>query len=206
MMRLFPKEINFFEIFEQASQNLINASVALVDLFEKFDDLEHRVKKIHSLEHEGDLLTHEVMRRLNKTFLTPIDREDIHALAARLDDVLDLIWAAADRFLLYKVKEKTDGVIELANSLKDNAEAIHRAIKELKGKRYSFVHDMCIEINRLENEADRIFRESMRKLFETETDPVEIIKWKEILEHMENATDQCEDVANILEGIVLKHA
>jgi predicted phosphate transport protein (TIGR00153 family) len=206
VMRIFPKEIDFFEIFDQAAQNLINAADALVQLFEHFDDLEHRVKKIHDFEHEGDLLTHEVMRRLNKTFLTPIDREDIHALASRIDDVLDLIWAAADRFLLYQVKEKTDNVDELAILLSDHAKAIHRAIKELKNKRYSFVHDMCIEINRLENAADRIFREAMGRLFEKEKDPIEVIKWKEILEHMENATDQCEDVANILEGIVLKHA
>jgi len=205
-MRLFPKEIDFFEIFEQAAMNMINGAGALVELFEHFDDLENRVKKIHGFEHEGDLLTHETMRRLNKTFLTPIDREDIHALAARLDDVLDLIWAAADRFLLYKVKKKADGVVELSQYLQDLAKAIHRAIKELKSKRYSFVQDLCIEINRLENEADRVFREAVGKLFESEKDPIEVIKWKEILEHMENATDRCEDVANILEGIVLKHA
>lgn len=205
-MRLFPKEIDFFEIFDQAAENMINGAVALVELFENFDDLENRVKKIHAFEHEGDLLTHETMRRLNKTFLTPIDREDIHALAARLDDVLDLIWAASDRFLLYKVRGKIDGVVELSRYLEDLAKAIHRAVKELKSKRYSFVQDLCIEINRLENEADRVFREAVGKLFENEKDPIEVIKWKEILEHMENATDRCEDVANILEGIVLKHA
>lgn len=205
-MKIFPKEIDFFEIFDKASQNLIQASSRLVELFENFDDIENRVKLIYELEQEGDLLTHETMRRLNKTFLTPIDREDIHALAARLDDVLDFIWAASDRFQLYKVNKKIDGVVELSKSLKANTEAIHRAIKELKNKKYSYVQDLCIEINRLENEADRIFREAMGKIFQTESDPIEIIKWKEILEHLENATDTCEDVANILEGIVLKHA
>jgi hypothetical protein len=205
-MKIFPKEIDFFEIFDKASQNLIQASSRIVELFENFDDIENRVKSIYELEQEGDLLTHETMRRLNKTFLTPIDREDIHALAARLDDVLDLIWAASDRFQLYKVNKKIDGVVELSKSLKANTEAIHRAIKELKNKNYSYVQDLCIEINRLENEADRIFREAMGKMFQTESDPIEIIKWKEILEHLENATDTCEDVANILEGIVLKYA
>ncbi len=205
-MKIFPKEIDFFEIFDKASQNLIQASSRIVELFENFDDIESRVKSIYELEQEGDLLTHETMRRLNKTFLTPIDREDIHALAARLDDVLDLIWAASDRFQLYKVNKKIDGVVELSKSLKANTEAIHRAIKELKNKNYSYVQDLCIEINRLENEADRIFREAMGKMFQTESDPIEIIKWKEILEHLENATDTCEDVANILEGIVLKYA
>jgi predicted phosphate transport protein (TIGR00153 family) len=205
-MKIFPKEIDFFEIFDKASQNLIQASSRLVELFENFDDIENRAKAIYELEQEGDLLTHETMRRLNKTFLTPIDREDIHELASRLDDVLDLIWAAADRFQLYKVREKVDGVVELSKSLMANTEAIHRAIKELKAKKYTYVQDLCIEINRLENEADTIFRKAMGKMFETESDPIEIIKWKEILEHLENATDTCEDVANILEGIVLKHA
>jgi len=205
-MRLFPKEIDFFEIFDKASQNLINAARLLVDLFENFDDIENRVKAIYELEQEGDLLTHETMRRLNKTFLTPIDREDIHALASRLDDVLDLIWAASDRFNLFMVNKKIDGVVELSRSLMANTETIHRAIKELKNKKYSYVQDLCIEINRLENEADRIFREAIGRMFENESDPIEIIKWKEILEHLENATDRCEDVANILEAIVLKHA
>jgi len=104
------------------------------------------------------------------------------------------------------VRGKIDGVVELSRYLEDLAKAIHRAVKELKSKRYSFVQDLCIEINRLENEADRVFREAVGKLFENEKDPIEVIKWKEILEHMENATDRCEDVANILEGIVLKHA
>ncbi len=204
-MGIFPKKLDFFEIFEKASQNLIEAARKLVDLFENFDDLERRVKEIHDLEHEGDLLTHEAIRMLNKTFLTPIDREDIHALICRIDDVLDLIWASADRLFLFKITEPMEGAAELASSLKENTKAINRAITELKAKRYSFVQDLCIEINRLENEADRIFRKTIGNMFERETDPIKIIKWKEILEHLENATDRCEDVANILEGIVLKH-
>ena len=205
-MRIFPKEIDFFEMFDRASQNLIHASTRLLRLFEKFDDIEKRTKEIYEIEQEGDLLTHEVMRRLNKTFLTPIDREDIHALASRIDDVLDLIWAAADRVNLFEIKEPVDGVIELAISLKENTEAMGKAIEHLRRKKYSFVQDLCIEINRLENEADRIFRRALSNLFKTIDDPVLIIKWKEILEHLEDATDRCEDVANILEGIVLKHA
>ncbi|MGE5893159.1 MAG: DUF47 domain-containing protein [bacterium] len=205
-MKFIPKTIDFFELFDKASENLIEASNRLVELFETFDTIETRVKAIHELEHEGDLLTHEIMRRLNKTFLTPIDREDIHELAARMDDVLDLMWAAADRVNLFKVKNKLPGSIELAQSLQSNVKAIHRAITELRQKKYSFVQDLCIEINRLENEADRIFRKLISGLFQTETNPVEIIKWKEILEHLETATDRCEDVANVLESIVLKHA
>ncbi|RMG03631.1 MAG: DUF47 domain-containing protein [Nitrospirae bacterium] len=204
-MGILPKKLDFFEIFDKASRNLIEAARRLVDLFEHFDDIERRVKEIHDLEHEGDLLTHEAIRMLNKTFLTPIDREDIHALICRIDDVLDLIWASADRLLLFKVAEPLEGAAELANSLKENTKVIHRAIAELKSKKYSFVQDLCIEINRLENEADRMFRKTIGNMFEKETDPIKIIKWKEILEHLENATDRCEDVANILEGIVLKH-
>jgi predicted phosphate transport protein (TIGR00153 family) len=203
---MFPKEINFFEMFDKASQNLIHASTQVVKLFEEFDDFEKRAKEIYELEQEGDLLTHEVMRRLNKTFLTPIDREDIHALASRMDDVLDLMWAASDRFVLFEISEPIDGVVDLAVSLKENTEAIGKAIGHLKTKKYSFVQDLCIEINRLENEADRIFRSALSNLFKTVNDPILVIKWKEILEHLEDATDRCEDVANILESIVLKNA
>ncbi|RMG71316.1 MAG: DUF47 domain-containing protein [Nitrospirae bacterium] len=205
-MRFFPKKLDFYELFDRASQNLIEASKELTELFKHFDRLEERVKSIHALEHEGDLLTHEAIRMLNQTFLTPIDREDIHALACRLDDILDLIWASADRFILFRINQKIDGAEELAQSLLENTQTIHRAIAELRNKKYSFVHDLCIEINRLENEADRIFRKAIGDLFENHQDPIFIIKWKEILEHLENATDLCEDVANILEGIVLKNA
>lgn len=142
---------------------------------------------------------------LNQTFLTPIDREDIHALVSRLDDVFDLIWASADRIYLFKVTEKVEGVEQLATSLMEHTKTLDLAIEELKKKCYSFVQDLCIEINRLENETDRIFRKAIGDMFEKEKDPFRVIKWKEILEHLENATDRCEDVANILEGIVLKH-
>lgn len=205
-MKFFPKKLDFYELFDNASKNLIKAAEQLKELFVRFDNIETRVKEIHALEHEGDLLTHEAIRMLNQTFLTPIDREDIHALACRLDDILDLIWASADRFMLFKIDQKVTGAEELAQSLVDNANTIHRAITELRNKKYSFVHDLCIEINRLENEADRIFRRAIGNLFENIKDPILIIKWKEILEHLENATDRCEDVANILEGIVLKNA
>lgn len=204
-MKFFPQTIEFFDLFDQSAANLVKASDQLVELFDKFDNIEARVKSIHELEHEGDLLTHEIMRRLNKTFLTPLDREDIHALAARMDDVLDLIWAGADRLNLFKVKTYMQDSVGLAQSLQSNTKTIHRAIHELRQKKYSFVQDLCIEINRLENEADRLFRKLISKMFETETNPIEIIKWKEILEHLETATDRCEDVANVIEGIVLKH-
>jgi hypothetical protein len=147
------------------------------------------------------------MKHLHKTFLTPIDREDIHALASRIDDVLDLIWGAVDRMVVFKLEKPTEGAIEIARNLHTTAEVVQKAMWELKLKDYSHVQEHCIEINRLENRVDRIFRNALGKLFEEFAgDPLMVIKWKEIYEHLEDAADRCEDVANILDGIVLKHA
>jgi hypothetical protein len=166
---------------------------------------EEKTKELYEAEQEGDILTHEVMRRLNKTFLTPVDREDIHSLIKGLDDVLDLIWASADRTKLFKLREPMSHAIELSRTLRENTEFIVKAIKCLKDKKYSYIQEYCIEINRLENRGDRIFREALAHLFETVEDPIMVIKWKEVFEHLEEASDKCEDVADILEGIVLKH-
>lgn len=205
-MRFFPKEIDFFELFDRAISNLTKATALLVSLMENFDDLPARAKAIHEAEQEGDMLTHDIMRKLNKTFLTPIDREDIHSLASRIDDVLDLIWGGVDRLMVFKIDKPIDASINLARDLHVMTEVMQKAIKELRLKNYAHVQEHCIEINRLENRIDRIFRDALGKLFDDFTDPLIIIKWKEIYEHLENASDRCEDVANILEGIVLKHA
>jgi uncharacterized protein len=205
-MGLFPKEIDFFEIFDRASLNITKASVLLVALMEKFDRLEERAKEIYEVEQEGDVLTHEIMKKLNKTFITPIDREDLYALASRLDDILDLIWGAVDRMVVFKITETTQEAIQMAKDIHTTTEVIHKAIHKLKEKQYGHVQDYCIEINRLENRIDREFRDALGKLFDDVKDPILIIKWKEIYEHLENASDKCEDVANILEAIVLKHA
>jgi predicted phosphate transport protein (TIGR00153 family) len=146
------------------------------------------------------------MKKLNKTFITPIDREDLYALASKLDDILDLIWAAADRLTVFKLKESTKEAITMAKDLLTTAEFVHKAIKKLKEKNYSHVQEYCIEINRLENRIDRGFRDALGKLFDEIKDPILIIKWKEIYEHLEDASDKCEDVANVLEAIVLKNA
>lgn len=206
MKRLFPKEIDFFEIFDRAALNLTKAGSLLVSLMEKFDDIENRAKEIYETEQEGDILTHEIMKKLNKTFITPIDREDLHALASRLDDVLDLIWAAVDRLAVFKIKESTPEAISMSKNLLATVEVIHKAIHKLKEKKYPHVQEYCIEINRLENRIDRDFRDALGRLFDDLKDPILIIKWKEIYEHLEDASDRCEDVANILEAIVLKHA
>jgi len=205
-MGLFPKDIDFFEVLDRDSLNITKASILLVALMEKFDRLEERAKEIYEVEQEGDVLTHEIMKKLNKTFITPIDREDLHALASSLDDILDLIWASVDRMVVFKLTAATDEAIAMAKELQTTTEVIHKAIHKLKEKQYSHVQEYCIEINRLENRIDRIFRDALGRLFEEVKDPILIIKWKEIYEHLEDASDKCEDVANVLEAIVLKYA
>lgn len=205
-MKLFPKEIDFFEIFDRAALNLTKGATLLVSLMENFDNLEERTKEIYEVEQEGDILTHEIMKKLNKTFITPIDREDLHSLASSLDDVLDLIWGAVDRLSVFRIKEPTPEAVSIAKDLLKTAEVMHKAIHKLKEKNYSHVQEYCIEINRLENVVDRDFRDALGKLFDEVKDPILIIKWKEIYEHLENASDKCEDVANVLEAIVLKYA
>ncbi len=204
--KFFPKETDFFGMFESAAKNLNKGALLLVEMMENFSDAEAKAKQIYEAEQEGDMLTHEVMRKLNKTFLTPVDREDIHALVSRLDDVLDLIWAAVDRVILFKLESSTPEAIDLSKNLLTTTEIVTKAITSLRGKKYSYVQEFCIEINRLENRGDRIFRAALAKLFDEVKDPILVIKWKEVYEHLEDAFDKCEDVANILESIVLKHA
>src|SRR5574340_539512 len=205
-MGLFPKETDFFEIFDRASVNVTKAASLLVDLMEKFDNIEARAKEIYEVEQEGDILTHEIMKNLNKTFITPIDREDLHSLAASMDDVLDLIWGAVDRLLVFKIRETTKEAISMSKDLLVTTEVMQKAITNLKEKNYVHIQDYCIEINRLENTIDRDFRDALGKLFDEVKDPILIIKWKEIYEHLEDASDRCEDVADVLEAIVLKYA
>jgi hypothetical protein len=205
-MKLFPKEIDFFEIFDRAALNVTKAASLLVALMENFDNIEVRTKEIYEVEQEGDILTHEIMKKLNKTFITPIDREDLHSLASSLDDVVDLIWAAVDRLSVFKIKKSTEEAVKMSKDILATTEAMHKAIHKLKEKNYNHVQDYCIEINRLENMVDRDFRDALGKLFDEVTDPILIIKWKEIYEHLEDASDKCEDVANVLEAIVLKYA
>ena len=205
-MRFFPKTIDFFEIFDRIASNISKAASVFVSLMENFDNVDTMAKEIHELEQDGDVLTHDVMKKLNKTFITPIDREDLHALVSTLDDILDLIWAAADRLTVFKIKESTKEGIKMSKDLLITVEFVHKAIKELKEKNYSHVQEYCIEINKLENRIDRAFRDALGYLFDEIKDPILIIKWKEIYEHLEDASDKCEDVANVLEAIVLKNA
>ena len=206
-MKIFPKSVDFFEIFDKAADNVLRATSQLVDLMEDFTDAERKVKELYETEQEGDMLTHDIMRKLNQTFITPIDREDIQALAATIDDIVDLIWGGVDKMIVFRIEEPTKDAIHLAKDLHTTAEVVKKAMKELKAKNYDHVKEHCIEINRMENRIDRTFRNALGELFDDfKDDPLMIIKWKDIYEHFENSADKCEDVADILEGIVLKHA
>jgi uncharacterized protein len=205
-MALFPKTADFFGQFDLALENLSRATNVLVDMFNNFETFEKKVKSMYEFEQEGDMITHDIMKELNKTFLTPIDREDIYALASRIDDVVDLIWAAVDRMIVYKVEKPTPEVISIAEDLQMTADVLKKALRELRAKQYSHVQEHCIEVNRLENRIDRKYRDALGKLLNDHYDPVHIIKWKDIYQLLEDASDRAEDIANILEGIVLKHA
>jgi uncharacterized protein len=206
-MKIFPEKIDFFEIFEKAASNLTNATFLLVDLLEHFETLKERAKEIYDLEHDSDMITHDLMRKLNKSFITPIDREDIHALASRMDDILDRVWSGVDRLVVFKITEPTEEALSIAKELWRTAEIIQKSIKDLREKNYSYVLEHCIEINRLENRIDRLFRDALARLFDDfSSDHLLIIKWKEIYELLEEASDRCEDVANVLETIVIKNA
>jgi hypothetical protein len=208
-MKIFPKELKFFDQFELSSQNLLKGAKEFLDLMENYKTqrLSEKVETLRVIEHEGDIITHETMEKLNTTFLTPIDREDIHALISKLDDVLDFIESSAVRMYLFKINQPTEQSVKLTVILFKAVEQVVEAISRLRNikKTDSILHH-CIEINRLENEGDIIQRTAIGDLFECCVNPVEIIKWKEIYENIETAIDKCEDVANVIEGIVLKNA
>jgi predicted phosphate transport protein (TIGR00153 family) len=205
MFNLIPKEVRFFDYFDQQSAHIVRAAGLLHDLVHNFADARAKTHLIKEVEHQGDQVTHEIVKRLNTTFITPIDREDIHALATRLDDVLDYIEASAERLVVYRIKEPTSACRAMAEVIVKTTAAMDRAIKCLRTMDPSF-HEHAVEVNRLENAADNLLRDSLAALFEEQGDPIEVIKWKEIYETMEVVTDRCEDVANVIEGIILKMA
>jgi len=204
---LMPKETKFFNLFESSASNIVAIARELDALFNDWNDIEKRVDRITELEHVGDSITHEIAALLHGTFITPFDREDISALSERMDDVTDFIHASADAVHIYKIKEPTDRAKELAGVLVLAAEEVAKAVPCLREKgKLNDILKHCIELNRMENMADKSYRSALGELFEDSKDVAHIIKWREIYEHMESATDKCEDVANVLEGIALKHA
>ena len=204
MVRLVPREAKFFELFASMSSNLTEAAKLLAAILLDMQNVEVRVRQLSEIEHAGDDLTHTVITRLNQTFITPFDREDIHKLATSLDDVLDFIHAAAERLTMYKITIAPPAAAELAQIIVRQAEELASAVSLLE--KHDHVLDHCVEVNRLENEADQVARESIAKLFEREKDPIALIKLKELYEVLETATDKAEDAANVLESVVLKSA
>ncbi len=205
MFNLIPKDVRFFDQFEQQSANIKRAAGLLHDLIHDFADARAKAYAIKTVEHEGDLITHQIVRQLNTTFITPLDREDIYALATRLDDVLDYIEAVGERLVVYRVKAPTSACRAFADVIVRITNVIDRAVKCLRTLDPEY-HVHIMEVNRLENEADALLRDSLVALFEENADPIDVIKWKEIYETLEIVTDRCEDVANVIEGIILKMA
>ena len=202
-----PREQKFFDLFEASARNMVKAAQVLKGMVDTWEDVGKSVDEITELEHEGDTITHQIMAQLHRTFVTPFDREDIAALAHTLDDVTDFIHAAADAMLLYKIDRPSQRAKELADIIVQAAVEVEKAIPQLRHRaELGKILPRCVEINRLENVADRVFRSAQAELFDDTTDVAQIIKWREIYEHMESATDRCEDVSNVLEGVALKYA
>jgi predicted phosphate transport protein (TIGR00153 family) len=204
MFRIIPRDNSFFDMFAAMSNNLVDAARALVDLFADYRDVDAKIEEIRRIEHLGDEMTHSIMRKLNQTFITPFDREDIHTLASSLDDVVDFINAACARIVMYRITDPPPEAGTLARLILAQCEELGKAVAHLQ--KSDHVLARCVEINRLENEADQVSRVAIARLFEQETDPITLIKIKELLEFLETATDKAEDVADVLETVVLKNA
>jgi len=206
-MRLLPHDASFFAHFEHQGKKTVEGCRAFLEMVEQPGNMERRAERVKQIEHECDEITHAVVEALHKTFITPIDRNDIYRLITKMDDIMDFVEAAADRVALYEIPTMTPEVAELARCLVDSAEHVLSAVSGIRdlGKPNGILQH-CIEINRLENLADGILRGALARLFREEKDPIAVIKWKEIYETLETATDRCEDVANIIEGVVLENS
>ena len=203
-LRLIPREERFFDLFVEDAANVLGAARLLEAMLRTYDVIERRAGEIRDAEHRGDEISHDIGHRLESTFVTPFDREDIHALISGLDDVLDYIEEVADTFVLYRIDAPTPVAVEQASIVVRQCEQLHEALSHLRG--FKNLDKYWIEVHRLENEGDRIVRNAIANLFEKEKDPIELIKWKEIYTLLETTIDKCEDVANIIERIVVKHA
>jgi hypothetical protein len=205
--RLLPRETSFFDFFERHAALTVDGAKEFLSLVQTGANIAAKAKRVSEIEHETDVITHHCVEALHKTFITPIERDDIYRLITKMDDIMDYVEAAAERITLYELSEMTQEVRDLADVLVRSAQEVAEACKLLRDmKDAERIKKKCIEINRLENEADTILRSAVARLFKEEKNPIQIIKWKEVYENLENATDRCEDVANIIEGVVLEHA
>ncbi|OGN88834.1 MAG: phosphate transport regulator [Chloroflexi bacterium RBG_13_46_9] len=206
-LSFIPQDNQFFTLFVESAQNACEVAQKLRDLLYNWTGVEDKIAAIADLEHKGDNVTHQVAGLLHRTFVTPFDREDIAALSHTMDDVTDFIHSAADAMLLYRITEPTQRAKELSDVIVEITAEVEKAVTLLNKKLdQREMLKYCVEINRLENVADRIYRAALAELFAKSTDVVYIMKWREIYEHMETVTDRCEDVANVLEGVAIKYS
>lgn len=205
-MKFLPRDEKFYDLFEKGARQVVQGAIQLEELLKNFDDVQVKTKRIKAIEHEGDVITHDTIENLNRTFITPLDREDIHDLITAIDDVLDYIEACAERLYLFKIEKMKEEAVLICGVLVKAVKELEQAVANLRRlKDAEAILKHCAEIDRLENEGDYLNRAAVAKLFEPDNNPLEVIKWKEIYETMENAIDRCEDVANVLEGIALKN-
>jgi predicted phosphate transport protein (TIGR00153 family) len=206
-LSLTPKDKKFNALFEQGTQNAVKIAQQLRDMVHIWENLKERVGVITDLEHQGDAITHQIFGQLHNYFITPFDREDIALLAHSIDDVTDFIHAAADAMFLYKVERPTNRAKELVDIVLQAVGEVERAVSEMHDRvgRKELLK-RCVEINRLENMGDAIYRSAMAELFDGSVDIAGLIKWREIYDHMESVIDRCEDIANILEGVAIKYS
>ena len=198
-----PKEREFFDLFEEAGANIVRAADLLERMLRQWPDGAELAREVVVCEQEGDRITHDIIQRLNSTFVTPIDREDIYALASALDDIVDFIEEVSDFLTLYRIEAPMDQATELARILSQSSRAVADAIPRLRT--FRDIHHYTVEVNRLENDGDRVVRQALASLFERGIDPMLVIRWKDIFERLEDGIDATETVANILEGIVIKN-
>ena len=207
MFRMTQRETAFFDVFESASEIAYQSAVILQDLVLHYDDPESKIQALEAKEHEGDQLVHAMMDRLNKSFITPIDREDLFNISKELDNITDCIESTAHLFTMFDVKTVKEDAKSFIKLIVDATSELHALTKEMKNfKKSAQLKPKVIEINRLENEGDRLLRRAVYTLFTQEQDPLEVMKWKEVYEYLESALDACEHVANVILGVVVKHA
>jgi uncharacterized protein len=205
--RLLPRETSFFDFFEEHARLTVSGAVEFVSLLSNANNIEARAKRIKEIEHETDVITHRCVEALHTSFITPIERDDIYRLITKMDDIMDDIDAASERIALYEISEMKPEAVDLAQTLCRATEAVEEALRGMRDLKHpKRVLAKCVDINRLENEADAILRRALARMFKEVRDPIEIVKWKEIYENVESAADHCEDVANIIEGVVLDNA
>jgi uncharacterized protein len=203
---LGPSDRRFFDLLIRSARTLVEGGEALQDFFEHYENPEIKAERIRELEHQADFITHEVMAQLHRTFITPIDREDIANLIQRMDDVMDYMEEASTAMRIYHISRTRTRAIEVARLMPPMTRLIEQSIQHLADGQLKAILPITVEINHLENQADSIFRAAMSELFDEEANPAEIIKWREVYSDLEDATDSAEDVANVLEGVVLKYA